>query len=140
MQMPERSHIKHRCFISAAAVSVAAIVLAAVAELPARSEPSEAAFISAMNTAMTTMMAKMQIQPSHDVDRDFVSMMVPHHSGAIEMAEAELRYGRNEKTRRLAEEIIVTQQEEIAALRLSVGESLPASAPAPDQTPSGKER
>jgi uncharacterized protein (DUF305 family) len=140
MQMPERSHIKRRCFISAAAVSVAAIVLAAVAELPARSEPSETAFISAMNTAMTTMMAKMQIQPSHDVDRDFVNMMVPHHSGAIEMAEAELRYGRNEKTRRLAQEIIVTQQEEIAALRLSVGESLPTSAPAPDQTASRKER
>ncbi len=93
-----------------------------------------------MNTAMATMMARMQIQPSHDIDRDFVDMMVPHHRGAIEMAEAELRYGHNEQTRRIAEEIIVTQQEEIAAMKLSVGEPLPASAPAPDQTPNRKER
>jgi hypothetical protein len=58
-------------------------------------------------------MAAMQIEPSHDVDRDFVDMMVPHHSAAIDMAEAELRYGHNEQTRRIAQEIIVTQQEEV---------------------------
>jgi hypothetical protein len=33
--------------------------------------------------------------------------MVPHHQGAIEMALAELRYGRNEPLRRMAQEIIV---------------------------------
>jgi|SRR5580692_334967 uncharacterized protein (DUF305 family) len=116
------------------------MVLVAAAVLPARSQSSEATFISAMNTAMTRMMAAMQIEPSHDVDRDFVDMMVPHHSAAIDMAEAELRYGHNEQTRRIAQEIIVTQQEEVAALRLSVGESVPASAPAPDQTPHRKKR
>jgi uncharacterized protein (DUF305 family) len=39
-----------------------------------------------------------------DVDRDFVSMMIPHHQAAIEMAQAELRYGHNEILRRLAQE------------------------------------
>ena len=43
-------------------------------------------------------------------------MMVPHHQGAIEMAQAELRYGRNEPLRRMAQEIIVTQLQEIAAM------------------------
>jgi uncharacterized protein (DUF305 family) len=33
----------------------------------------------------------------------------------------------------MAQEIIVTQQQEIAAMRLAVGEPLPPSAPAPDQ-------
>jgi len=56
------------------------------------------------------------------------------------MAEAELRYGHNERTRRIAEEIIVTQQEEITAMKLSVGEPLPASEPAPDQIPYRKGR
>ena len=98
--------------------------LGSVSALAASAGTSERAFISAMNAAMTTMMVSMQIQPSHDVDRDFVDMMVPHHRGAIEMAEAELRYGHNERTRRLAQEIIVTQQDEIAAMRVSVGESL----------------
>jgi Domain of unknown function (DUF305) len=40
-------------------------------------------------------------------------MMVPHHQGAIEMAQAELRYGHNEPLRRMAQEIIVTQLQEI---------------------------
>lgn len=47
------------------------------------------------------------------------------------MAVAVLRYGRNERVRRLAQEIIIEQQEEIAAMRLAVGEPLPPSAPAP---------
>lgn len=51
------------------------------------------------------------------------------------MAEAELRYGHNETIRRIAQEIIVTQQQEITAMRLALGEPLPPSAPAPDQTP-----
>jgi hypothetical protein len=47
---------------------------------------------------MTKMMIDMGIRPSGDVDTDFVAMMVPHHQGAIEMAQAELRHGRNEPT------------------------------------------
>ena len=39
------------------------------------------------------MMADMAIKPTGDVDRDFVAMMVPHHQGAIDMAQAVLRYG-----------------------------------------------
>ena len=49
------------------------------------------------------------------------------------MAKAELRYGRNEQLRRIAQEIIVEQQQEIAAMRLALGQALPPSAPAPDQ-------
>ena len=61
-------------------------------------------------------------------------MMVPHHQGAIDMAQAVLRYGRNEQLRRLAQEIIVTQQQEIAAMRLAVGDELPPSVASPTQT------
>jgi uncharacterized protein (DUF305 family) len=82
---------------------------------------------------MTKMMIDMGITPTGNVDGDFVSIMVPHHQGAIEMAQAELRYGRNEQLRRLAQEIIVTQQQEIAAMRLALGQPLPPSVPAPDQ-------
>ena len=44
--------------------------------------------------------------PTGDVDRDFVALMVPHHQGAIDMARAELKYGHNEELRRLAQSII----------------------------------
>jgi hypothetical protein len=96
-------------------------------------DSAEAPFLAENDAAMTKMMKGMAARPSGDVDGDFVAMMVPHHLGAIEMAVAVLRHGRNPQIRRLAQEIIVTQQEEIAAMRLAVGQPLPASAPAPTQ-------
>jgi uncharacterized protein (DUF305 family) len=88
---------------------------------------------------MTKMMTSMGIRPSGNVDTDFVAMMVPHHQGAIEMARAELGYGRNEQLKRLSQEIIVTQQQEIVAMRLALGQPLSLPAPAPDQVrPAGQ--
>jgi hypothetical protein len=98
----------------------------------------EAPFLVDIDAAMKKMMTDMAIRPVGDVDADFVAMMVPHHKGAIDMAIAVLRYGRNEQVKRLAQAIIVTQQEEIAVMRLAVGEALPPSQPAPDQVPSAR--
>ncbi|MPW22428.1 DUF305 domain-containing protein [Paraburkholderia sp. CNPSo 3157] len=95
--------------------------------------PNEAPFLKENDAAMTKMMTDMSIKPTGDIDRDFVTMMVPHHQGAIDMAQAELRYGHNEQLRRIAQEIVVEQQQEIVAMRLAVGQPLPPSAPAPDQ-------
>ena len=83
--------------------------------------------------AMEKMMNDMAVKPTGDVDADFVAVMVPHHQGAIEMARAVLRYGRNSQIKRLAQEIIVTQQQEIAVMRLAVGGPLPPSVPSPTQ-------
>ena len=94
--------------------------------------PEEAPFMAENAAAMDKMMDGMAITPSGDVDRNFVAMMVPHHQGAIEMAQAELRYGRNEQLRRLAQGIIVTQRQEIVAMRLSVGLPSSLSASSPD--------
>jgi len=80
----------------------------------------EAAFLKENDAAMTKMMAAMTVKPAGDVDRDFVASMVPHHQGAIEMAQAELRYGRNQQLRRLAQEIIVEQTQEIAVMQMAV--------------------
>ena len=102
-----------------------------VADRSDRSE--EQPFLSENDAAMNKMMADMTIKPTGDVDRDFVAMMVPHHQGAIDMAQAVLRYGHNEQLRRLAQEIVVTQQQEIAAMRLAVGEELPPSVASPTQ-------
>jgi uncharacterized protein (DUF305 family) len=102
-----------------------------VADRPDQS--NEQSFLSENDAAMNKMMADMTIKPTGDVDRDFVAMMVPHHQGAIDMARAELKYGRNEQLRRLSQEIIVTQQQEIAAMRLAVGDPLPPSAASPTE-------
>jgi uncharacterized protein (DUF305 family) len=77
----------------------------------------ERSFLAATQTSMRTMMAGMERVPQGDVDQDFIGQMIPHHQGAIDMAKAELRYGRNEQLRRIAQEIIVEQQAEIAAMQ-----------------------
>ena len=128
MPLVIRSEFAIRLLLLAAALIGGATVLAAAPEAP---------FLAENDAAMTKMMAAMKIMPSGDVDADFVAMMVPHHQGAIDMAQAQLRYGHNEQLRRIAQEIIVTQQEEIAAMQLAIGKPLPPSAPSRD-TPSAK--
>jgi hypothetical protein len=93
----------------------------------------EAPFLAENDAAMTKMMDGMSVKPTGDVDRDFVAMMVPHHQGAIDMAQAELRYGHNEQLRRIAQEIVVEQQQEIVAMHVALGQPLPPPAPAADQ-------
>jgi hypothetical protein len=96
---------------------------------------AEASFLVENTAAMKKMMSDMAVKPTGDVDADFVAMMVPHHQGAIDMALAVLRHGRNPQIRRLAQEIIVTQQQEIAVMRLTVGRPLPPSGPSPTEVP-----
>ena len=50
-------------------------------------------------------------------DHDFASAMIPHHRGAVDMAKVELLYGKDPVLRRIAQEIIVTQQQEIAVMQ-----------------------
>lgn len=89
------------------------------------------AFMADSDRAMATMMAAMHVRPTGDVDRDFVTMMVPHHQGAIDMAVAQIRYGKNPRLKRIAQGIVVEQQQEIAMMRLALGQRLPPSVPAP---------
>jgi len=90
------------------------LLRAPAAESP-RSHDSD--FLSEMNTSMMTMHAAMNIRPTGDVDADFVALMTPHHQGAIDMARIQLRYGHNQQLRRIAQEIIVEQQQEIVAMK-----------------------
>jgi len=118
---------------SASPQSLADYISAICARAFGSASPAEAPYLAENVSAMTKMMIDMGITPSGDVDTDFVAMMVPHHQGAIEMAQAQLRYGRNEPLRRMAQEIIVTQLQEITSMRLSLGKPLPPSVPSPDQ-------
>ena len=94
---------------------------------------SEAPFLAENNAAMDKMMTAMDVKPTGDVDVDFAAMMIPHHQGAIDMALAELRYGKNEQLRRIAQEIVVEQQQEIVAMHLALGQPLPAETASPTQ-------
>jgi hypothetical protein len=93
----------------------------------------EQRFLSENDAAINKMMTDMTIKPTGDVDRDFVAMMVPHHQGAVDMAEAELKYGHNEQLRRLAREIVATQQQEITVMRNAVSDGKSSTAQSSEQ-------
>jgi uncharacterized protein (DUF305 family) len=112
-------------------IAMLGIVSAAVSA--AAPGTNEGPFLSENQSAMQKMMVDMAVKPTGDIDADFAAMMIPHHQGAIDMAEAELRHGSNEQLRRIAQEIIVEQQQEIAAMRLALDKPLPPSVAAPDQ-------
>jgi uncharacterized protein (DUF305 family) len=85
---------------------------------PASAAPAaEETFASLMDQAMERMHAGMSVAPTGDPDRDFARMMIPHHQGAVDMALVELRFGKDERLRRLAQGIIVEQRQEIALMQ-----------------------
>ena len=81
-------------------------------------------FYPLMDAVMVRMHGAMHVAPSGDPDRDFARMMVPHHQGAIDMALLELRFGKNERLRRLAQGMIIEQGQEIQTM-LSILEQEP---------------
>jgi uncharacterized protein (DUF305 family) len=94
---------------------IAAFSIAALAQM----EPRAMSFMHVMKDSMERMDSGMKSGPMNgDVDHDFSIMMMPHHQGAIDMAKAELLYGKDPVMRRLAEEIVVDQQSEIQAMQL----------------------
>lgn len=93
-------------------------------------EDAQPTFYSEMTKVNARMHEGMAIAPSGDIDRDFMRMMIPHHQGAIDMALLQLKYGHDEKLRRLAQSIIVEQGQEIAYMRMLLDKPSAAMSPA----------
>ena len=78
---------------------------------------AQGAAMQAYVEAMARMHRDMAVSVSGDPDADFARMMIPHHQGAIDMAQVELRYGKDPAIRKLAEDVVRAQEAEIATLR-----------------------
>jgi uncharacterized protein (DUF305 family) len=97
---------------------VASLALAA----PARAQPMPGMAMPAGEDDMAAAMQKMDrdmaaAPTTGDPDRDFVAMMIPHHQGAVDMAKAYLRDGRDPAMRKLARSIVGDQEREIAMMK-----------------------
>ena len=63
------------------------------------------------------MMKDMDAPYTGNADKDFVAHMIPHHEGAVSMAEVQLKYGKDPELRKMARDIIKAQQQEIAFMK-----------------------
>ncbi|WP_321890105.1 CopM family metallochaperone [Paraburkholderia bannensis] len=84
-------------------------------DTPAETDGPLSAPTSAFENNAAKMMKNMSA-PGYtgDTDADFVAHMIPHHQGAVDQAEVELKYGKDPQMKVLAKKIIKAQKEEIA--------------------------
>lgn len=84
------------------------------AEPTANTKAMQQAYADGMDTMHDDMMAGIA-DPVPDMA--FARGMLPHHIGAVDMAKVQLKYGKNEEMRKLAQEIIDAQQPEIEQMQ-----------------------
>ncbi len=71
-----------------------------------------------MDMSMNGMTMMLDGKTGDDFDAAFLTMMVPHHQGAIDMAEAALTNAKHDEVKNLARDIIKSQQAEIDQMNL----------------------
>lgn len=85
-----------------------------MAMAPAGMSDASQAYMDAMRKMDGPMMQGAQLA---DPDVAFVRAMIPHHQGAIDMARAVLKYGKDDQVKEWANQIISAQEAEIAAMQ-----------------------
>jgi uncharacterized protein (DUF305 family) len=105
-----------KLFLALAALSLTAALIGRAAghNDQTNDDPSWSELIASMDKMHMAMGAVVR---SGNSDVDFVSLMIPHHQGAIDMAKTQLLYGKDPQMRRLAQEIITDQQLEIELMQ-----------------------
>jgi len=90
-------------------IAAAALIALAVRGDRSFQASADRSYADLMKEAMERMHEGMTARQTGNPDRDFVIQMIPHHQGAIDMAEALLIYGKDPELRQLAKGIIVEQ-------------------------------
>ena len=103
---------------SAALFMAAVIVGISMPAVAQQNSPASKGYMDAMSSMQSKMPKDMM-----DPDTDFARMMIPHHQGAIDMANVELQYGKDPVFRKMAEKMIKDQQKEVANLQKRLKEN-----------------
>ncbi len=84
---------------------------------PILNKQAEASYLQAYNKIYNTMMTKMEgAKQTGNINRDFLTEMIPHHEAAIQMGENILKYTQNPELKTHVQNMIATQQKQIAEM------------------------
>jgi uncharacterized protein (DUF305 family) len=92
---------------------------------PVATSPADADYATAMHKMMMDMMAPL----TGKADLDFVQGMIPHHQGAIDMANAVLKYGKDQEVKKMAEGVVSAQESEITLMKAWLAKTDQAALP-----------
>lgn len=79
-----------------------------------QSKDYQSAYIDIFNKMKEGMNAA---QNTGNVNLDFVLEMIPHHEGGIDMAKAIIKYGTNEDVKKIAQNIVTSQEAQIPLMQ-----------------------
>jgi uncharacterized protein (DUF305 family) len=71
----------------------------------------------ALNGLLAKMNAEMALPFTGNADVDFIKRMIPNHQGAVDMAKVVLAFGKDAGVRKVAEDVIKTNEAEIATMQ-----------------------
>ncbi|MBU5616283.1 DUF305 domain-containing protein [Psychrobacter sp. TAE2020] len=99
--------------------------------------PAEGTPMTEMLKDYTASMTSMNVEMMkgmnyNDPDTAFAQGMLGHHIGAVDMAKIELKYGKDEEMRKLAQQIIDAQQSEITTMQTWLASHPDAAEPTAD--------
>lgn len=84
---------------------------------PQVNKQAEAGYLQTYNNIYTSMITQLEAaKPTGNINRDFLTEMIPHHEAAIEMGKNVLRYTQNPELRTMVQKMIVTQQRQVAEM------------------------
>lgn len=111
-----------RLRLSALAASMLLAAPAAFAQTGAATATAQSMPMTSEQQAMMQTMEKMNRDMMAGMhvpgpDQSFAAMLLPHHQGAVEMAQAYLKGGKDPELRRMAEKTVTDQEKDILELR-----------------------
>jgi uncharacterized protein (DUF305 family) len=72
---------------------------------------------SGMSMTMSDMTAMLQNKTGDEFDKAFLDEMVPHHQGAVDMANLAKQYAKHDEIKTMANDILTTQSKEIDTMK-----------------------
>lgn len=98
------------------AVLAASLLASAASSAPVHPDRPSAGDRSMMAAMQSMKPVTARTKLTGDIDRDFMTMMIPHHDAGITMSQAQVRYGKHPQLRKMAAGDVKDQRKDNASM------------------------